>query len=39
MGIGDLSCYDKQAAPTPQIDRLAKEGIREFMNVKTVWKR
>lgn len=28
MGIGDLSCYDKQAAPTPQIDRVAREGIR-----------
>jgi arylsulfatase A-like enzyme len=28
MGIGDLSCYDKDAAPTPRIDRLAKEGVR-----------
>src|SRR3954463_4638420 len=28
MGYGDLGCYDKQAAPTPRIDELAKEGIR-----------
>lgn len=28
MGWGDLSCYDKNAPPTPRIDRLAKEGIR-----------
>ena len=28
MGYGDLSCYDTQAAPTPRIDQLAKEGIR-----------
>jgi uncharacterized sulfatase len=28
MGYGDLTCYDPQAAPTPRIDQLAKEGIR-----------
>ena len=28
MGVGDLGCYDPQAAPTPRIDRVAREGIR-----------
>jgi len=28
MGIGDLSCYGGQQAPTPRIDRLASEGTR-----------
>lgn len=28
MGWGDLSCFGNQEAKTPQIDRLAEEGIR-----------
>ena len=28
MGWGDLSCFGNQAAKTPNIDRLAAEGIR-----------
>jgi arylsulfatase A-like enzyme len=28
MGIGDLGCYGGTQAPTPNIDRLAREGIR-----------
>ncbi len=28
MGPGDLGCYGGQLAPTPNIDRLAAEGIR-----------
>lgn len=28
MGYGDLGCYGGKIAPTPNIDRLAKEGIR-----------
>lgn len=28
MGYGDLSCFDKDAPPTPRIDQLASEGIR-----------
>ena len=28
MGYGDLTCYSPDAAPTPRIDQLAKEGIR-----------
>ena len=28
MGWGDFSCFGNQAAQTPHIDRLAKEGIR-----------
>lgn len=28
MGIGDVSCYGGKLVPTPNIDRLAKEGIR-----------
>jgi len=28
MGYGDIGCYGGQLAPTPNIDRLAKEGIR-----------
>ena len=28
MGIGDLGCYGGTQAPTPNIDRLAKEGTR-----------
>ena len=27
MGYGDLGCYNGQGAPTPNIDRLAAEGI------------
>lgn len=28
MGIGDVSCYGGQQVPTPNIDRLAAEGIK-----------
>ncbi len=28
MGYGDISCYNKNQISTPNIDRLAKEGIR-----------
>jgi arylsulfatase A-like enzyme len=28
MGYGDISCYGGKFAPTPNIDRLAREGIR-----------
>lgn len=28
MGYGDLGCFDPQAAPTPRIDQLAREGLR-----------
>ncbi len=28
MGIGDVGCYGGKQAPTPNIDRLAREGIR-----------
>ncbi|HEY7120861.1 MAG TPA: sulfatase [Tepidisphaeraceae bacterium] len=28
MGYGDLSCYGSKGAQTPNIDRLAKEGVR-----------
>ncbi len=28
LGPGDLGCYGGKLAPTPRIDRLAKEGIR-----------
>src|SRR5271167_1526331 len=28
MGYSDLNCYGGNFAPTPNIDRLAKEGIR-----------
>jgi arylsulfatase A-like enzyme len=28
MGYGDLACYGGKLAPTPNIDRLASEGIR-----------
>ena len=28
MGWGDFSCFGNQDAKTPQIDRLAKEGVR-----------
>ena len=28
MGYGDLSCYGNQAIKTPNIDRLAEEGVR-----------
>lgn len=31
MGYGDLSCYGQKKLQTPNIDQLAKEGIR-FMN-------
>ena len=27
MGYGDISCYDKEAASTPHIDKLAEEGV------------
>jgi uncharacterized sulfatase len=27
MGYGDISCYNTRAASTPQIDKLAEEGI------------
>ncbi len=28
MGFGDLGCYGGRFAPTPNLDRMAKEGIR-----------
>ncbi|MGL5111801.1 MAG: sulfatase-like hydrolase/transferase [Flavobacterium sp.] len=28
MGYGEISCYNKNQVPTPNIDRLAKEGAR-----------
>ncbi|MGE4490070.1 MAG: arylsulfatase [Kiritimatiellales bacterium] len=28
MGIGDLGCYGAEKIPTPNMDRLAKEGLR-----------
>ncbi|RLS55602.1 MAG: N-acetylgalactosamine-6-sulfatase [Planctomycetota bacterium] len=28
MGLGDVGCYGGKSAPTPNIDRLAAEGIR-----------
>ena len=28
MGFGDIGCYGGKFAPTPNIDRLAREGIR-----------
>lgn len=28
MGIGDLGCYGAEKIPTPNMDRLAKEGMR-----------
>ena len=28
MGWGDFSCFGNEAAKTPHIDRLAKEGLR-----------
>ena len=28
MGIGDVGCYGGKFAPTPNIDRLAREGVR-----------
>ncbi len=28
MGIGELGCYGQQKIKTPNIDRIAKEGIR-----------
>ena len=31
MGYGDLSCYGQQTLSTPQIDKMASEGIR-FLN-------
>lgn len=34
VGYGDVSCYGTSAIPTPNIDRLAKEGVR-FTNVHT----
>ena len=27
MGIGDLGCYGAEKIPTPNMDRLAKEGM------------
>lgn len=32
VGYGDISCYGSSAIPTPNIDRLAKNGVR-FTNV------
>jgi arylsulfatase A-like enzyme len=32
LGYGDVGCYGTSAIPTPNIDRLAKEGVR-FTNV------
>jgi arylsulfatase A-like enzyme len=32
VGFGDISCYGSSAIPTPNIDRLAKNGVR-FTNV------
>ena len=34
QGWGDLSCYDSEDIPTPNIDRLAQEGMR-FLNFYT----
>jgi len=28
MGYGEISCYNKNQVPTPNIDQLAKEGVR-----------
>ncbi|MBM3855131.1 MAG: arylsulfatase, partial [Verrucomicrobia bacterium] len=28
LGYGDLGCYGATAIPTPQLDRLAREGLR-----------
>jgi arylsulfatase A-like enzyme len=28
MGYGDLSCYGSKGAPTPNLDRMAAEGVR-----------
>jgi len=28
MGYGEISCYNKNQIPTPNIDQLAKEGVR-----------
>lgn len=28
MGYGDLACYGGQFAPTPNLDRMAREGVR-----------
>ena len=28
LGFGDISCYNKDAARTPNLDRLAEEGLR-----------
>ena len=28
MGWGDFSCFGNEAAQTPEVDRMAKEGIR-----------
>src|SRR6266446_10049585 len=28
MGYGDIGCYGGQFAPTPNLDRLAHEGVR-----------
>src|SRR5438067_11776760 len=34
LGINDLSCYGRKDQPTPNLDRLAKQGIR-FTNAYT----
>ena len=28
MGWGDFSCFGNEAAQTPEVDRMAKEGVR-----------
>ena len=28
LGINDLSCYGRKEQPTPQLDRLAQQGMR-----------
>ena len=35
LGLGDLGCYGGKAIPTPNIDRLAAEGLR-FVNAYSV---
>jgi arylsulfatase A-like enzyme len=28
LGVGDIGCYGGKFAPTPNLDRMAREGIR-----------